>query len=144
MGGRIATNRRWLIASELAFGDRPWFAAPTIDRRCAVVGKAACKTSGFLCSFCAGAVMRSQRVVRFDRGSEPPSAAYRPRSPFMSIIKRFGQLLIWLAGLALIFAAANKNDPYLIALRGPGNVALAIGSVVAVIVLVRWDCWRQG
>ena len=62
----------------------------------------------------------------------------------MSIIKRFGQLLIWLAGLALVFAAANKNDPYLIALRGPGNVALAIGSVVAVIVLVRWDCWRQG
>ena len=25
MGGRITTNRRWLIASELAFDDRPWF-----------------------------------------------------------------------------------------------------------------------
>ncbi len=62
----------------------------------------------------------------------------------MPIIKRFGQLLIWLAGLVLVFAAANKNDPYLIALRGPGNVALAIGSVVAVIVLVRWGWWRQG
>jgi beta-N-acetylhexosaminidase len=62
----------------------------------------------------------------------------------MPITKRFGRLLIWLAGLVLVFAAANKKDPYLIALRGPGNIALAIGSVVAVIVLVRWGCWRQG
>lgn len=62
----------------------------------------------------------------------------------MPIIKRFGRLLIWLAGLVLVFAAANKNDPYLIALRGPGNIALALGSVVAVIVLVRWGRWRQG
>ncbi|MEQ1463855.1 hypothetical protein, partial [Salmonella enterica] len=62
----------------------------------------------------------------------------------MPIIKRFGQLLIWLAGLVLVFAAANKNDPYLIALRGPGNIGLGIGSVVAVIVLVRCGCWRQG
>ena len=68
-GGRIATNRHWLIAWELAFGERPWFAAPTIDRRCAIAGKAICKTSGFLCSFCAGALMRSQRGVRFDTGS---------------------------------------------------------------------------
>lgn len=62
----------------------------------------------------------------------------------MSIIKRFGWLLIWLAGLVLVFAAANKNDPYLIALRGPGNIALAIGSVVAVMVLIRRGCWRRG
>ena len=40
-------------------------------------------------------------------------------------------LLIWFAGLVFVFAAANKNDPYLIAMRGPGNIALAIGSVVA-------------
>lgn len=62
----------------------------------------------------------------------------------MPIIKRFGWLLIGLAGLVLVFAAANKNDPYLIALRGPGNVALAIGSVVAVIVMIRRGCWRRG
>jgi beta-N-acetylhexosaminidase len=62
----------------------------------------------------------------------------------MPIITRFGRLLIWLAGLVLIFAAANKNDPYLIALRGPGDIALAIGSIVAVIVLIRRGCWGQG
>lgn len=62
----------------------------------------------------------------------------------MSIIKRFGGLLIWLAGLVLVFAAANKNDPYLIALRGPGNIALAAGSIVAVIFLVRRGSWRRG
>jgi beta-N-acetylhexosaminidase len=62
----------------------------------------------------------------------------------MPIIKRFGWLLIWLAGLVLVFAAANKNDPYLIALRGAGNVALAIASVVAVVVLIRCGFWRRG
>ena len=62
----------------------------------------------------------------------------------MPIIKRCGRLLIWLAGLVLVFAAANKNDPYLIALRGPGNIVLAVGSVVSVIVLIRGGCWRRG
>ena len=79
--GRIATNRHWLIASELAFGDRPWFAAPTIDRRCAIAGKAVCKTSGFLCSFCAGPFMRSQRGVRFDTGSGHLRAHTDPGRP---------------------------------------------------------------
>jgi beta-N-acetylhexosaminidase len=62
----------------------------------------------------------------------------------MPIIKRFGWLLIWLAGMVLVFAAANKNDPYLIALRGPGNSALAIGSVVAVVALVHRGIWKRG
>jgi beta-N-acetylhexosaminidase len=62
----------------------------------------------------------------------------------MPIIKRFGWLPLWLAGLVLVFAAANKNDPYLIALRGPGHIALAIGSVVAVVALVRRGIWRHG
>jgi beta-N-acetylhexosaminidase len=62
----------------------------------------------------------------------------------MPIIKRFGWLPLWLAGLVLVFAAANKNDPYLIALRGPGNIALAVGSVVAAAALVRRGIWRRG
>jgi beta-N-acetylhexosaminidase len=62
----------------------------------------------------------------------------------MPIIKRFGWLLIWLAGLVLVFAAANKNDPYLIALRGVGNIALAVASVIAVVVLVRCGFWKRG
>jgi beta-N-acetylhexosaminidase len=60
----------------------------------------------------------------------------------MPIIKRFGVVLIWLTGLIFVFAAANKNDPYLIALRGSGNIALAVGSIVAVIVLIRRGAWR--
>ena len=62
----------------------------------------------------------------------------------MPIIKRFGWLLPWLAGLVLVFAAGNKNDPYLIALRGAGNVALFVASVAAVAVLIRRGFWRRG
>jgi beta-N-acetylhexosaminidase len=62
----------------------------------------------------------------------------------MHIIKRFRFVPIWLAGLAFLFAAANKNDPYLIALRGPGNIAIAIASVVAVVILIRRGDWRRG
>ena len=43
----------------------------------------------------------------------------------MQILKRIGFILAWLAGAVLFFAAINKNDPYLIALRGPGNFAVA-------------------
>jgi len=62
----------------------------------------------------------------------------------MPIIKRFGLVLVWFTGLVFVFAAANKNDPYLIALRGPGNMALAVVSVVAVVVLIRRGTWRRG
>lgn len=62
----------------------------------------------------------------------------------MKITKRIGLALAWLIGLAFLFAAANKNDPYLIALRGPGNIALAGLSVVVVIVLIRRGYWRRG
>ncbi len=61
----------------------------------------------------------------------------------MSIIKRFSFVPVWLAGLTFLFAAVNKNDPYLIALRGPGNIAIAVASVVAVIVLIRRGDWRR-
>ena len=65
-------------------------------------------------------------------------------SSFMQIIKRISFVLAWVAGLILVFAAANKNDPYLISLRGPGNVALAVASVAAVIILIRRGYWRRG
>src|SRR4051812_34813212 len=62
----------------------------------------------------------------------------------MRIIKRIGVILIWLAGLAFVFAAANKNDPYLISMRGPGNIVLAVASIAAFIVLIRCGFWRRG
>ena len=61
----------------------------------------------------------------------------------MQILKRIGLILLWLAGPLFVFAAANKNDPYLILLRGPGNVALAAASIVAVAVLLRRGYWRR-
>jgi beta-N-acetylhexosaminidase len=63
---------------------------------------------------------------------------------FMQILKRIGIILVWLAGPVFIFAAVNKNDPYLISLRGPGNIVLAAVSIIAVVVLIRRGYWRRG
>jgi hypothetical protein len=49
----------------------------------------------------------------------------------MQIIRRIAIILVWLAGPVFIFAAVNKNDPYLISLRGPGNIVLATASIIA-------------
>ena len=62
----------------------------------------------------------------------------------MKILKRIGIILVWLAGPVFIFAAVNKNDPYLISLRGPGNNVLAVASIIAVVVLIRRGYWRRG
>jgi beta-N-acetylhexosaminidase len=62
----------------------------------------------------------------------------------MQILKRIGIILIWLAGPVFVFAAVNNNDPYLISLRGPGNIALAAVSILAVVVLIRRGYWRRG
>jgi beta-N-acetylhexosaminidase len=61
----------------------------------------------------------------------------------MNIIKRLGVILVWFAGLAFIFAAANKNDPSLIALRGAGNIILVAVSIAVLIVLIRFGYWRR-
>ena len=55
----------------------------------------------------------------------------------MQIIKRIGVIPIWFAGLLFVFAAANKSDPYLIALRGAGNVALFVTSLATLAALIR-------
>ena len=62
----------------------------------------------------------------------------------MQILKRIGLILVWLTGPVFVFAAANKNDPYLISLRGPGNVVLAAASIIAVVILIRRGYWRRG
>jgi beta-N-acetylhexosaminidase len=62
----------------------------------------------------------------------------------MQILKRIGLVLVWLAGAVFVFAAVNKNDPYLISLRGPGNFVLAAASIIAVAVLIRRGYWRRG
>ena len=62
----------------------------------------------------------------------------------MQILKRIGIILVWLAGPVFIFAAVNKNDPYLISLRGPGNIVLAAASIITVVLLTHRGYWRRG
>jgi beta-N-acetylhexosaminidase len=61
----------------------------------------------------------------------------------MHIIKRIGVILIWFAGLLFVFAAVNKNDPYLIALRGAGNIVLFAASIATLAVLIHRGYWRE-
>jgi hypothetical protein len=60
----------------------------------------------------------------------------------MQSLNRIGLILLWLAAPLVAFAAANKNDPYLLVLRGVGNIALVVTSIVIVIVLLRRGRWR--
>jgi beta-N-acetylhexosaminidase len=60
----------------------------------------------------------------------------------MPFLRRIGLILLWLAAPLVTFAAANKNDPYLIALRGAGNFALVGASLVIVALLLRRGRWR--
>ncbi|MBR0869526.1 glycoside hydrolase family 3 protein [Bradyrhizobium tropiciagri] len=60
----------------------------------------------------------------------------------MQIGKRIGIALLWIAGLIFAFAAINNNDPYLVPLRGTGNLLLVITSIVVPVVLIRCSFWR--
>ena len=62
----------------------------------------------------------------------------------MKILRRIWLILIWFAGALFVFAAANKNDPYLISLRGSGNIILAATSIVVALILVRRGYWKRG
>ncbi|SFU92778.1 glycoside hydrolase family 3 N-terminal domain-containing protein [Bradyrhizobium arachidis] len=60
----------------------------------------------------------------------------------MQFLRRIGLILLWLAAPFVAFVAANKNDPYLVPLRGAGNIALVVASILIVIVLLRRGRWR--
>ncbi|WFU20443.1 glycoside hydrolase family 3 N-terminal domain-containing protein [Bradyrhizobium sp. CB3481] len=62
----------------------------------------------------------------------------------MQILRRVGLALVWFAGALFVFAAANKNDPYLISLRGWGNIALVVTSIAVAMILIRRGYWRKG
>ncbi|MDN3275872.1 glycoside hydrolase family 3 N-terminal domain-containing protein [Frankia sp. RB7] len=61
----------------------------------------------------------------------------------MQYLRRIGLILLWLAAPLLAFAAANKNDPYLVPMRGVGNIALVIASIAIAILLLRRGRWRS-
>jgi beta-N-acetylhexosaminidase len=62
----------------------------------------------------------------------------------MQILRRTGIILAWFIGLALVFAAVNKNYPYLIWLRGAGNAAIAAACLLAAAGLIRRGAWSNG
>ncbi|GKQ52827.1 glycoside hydrolase family 3 N-terminal domain-containing protein [Bradyrhizobium sp. Ce-3] len=61
----------------------------------------------------------------------------------MQIGKCIGILLLWIVGLILVVAGFNNNDPYLVPLRGMGNLLLAAASAVVVLMLLRRAAWRR-
>ena len=61
----------------------------------------------------------------------------------MQFLRRTGLILLWLAAPLLAFAAANKNDPYLLPLRGVGNIALVAASLATAFLLIRRGRWHS-
>lgn len=61
----------------------------------------------------------------------------------MTFARRFALILLWLALPLAAVIAANKNDPYLLALRGPGNIAFVLVCIGIVLVLLRRGHWRR-
>jgi beta-N-acetylhexosaminidase len=57
------------------------------------------------------------------------------------MINRIGIATLWFFGLLFVFAGINKNDPYLISLRGTGNVALAVTGITVSVALIRRGYW---
>ena len=86
--------------------------------------------------------MRSRQTGKFDTG-DAPARSHGSTVTFMQTLRRVGVILTWFAGLAFVLAAANKNDPYLIALRGSGNVVLTVTSLAAFAVLIRRGYWSR-
>ena len=61
----------------------------------------------------------------------------------MQFLRRTGLVLLWCAAPLVAFAAANNNDPYLVPLRGGGNIALVIASIAIVAILLRKSHWSR-
>ncbi|MGE0287362.1 MAG: glycoside hydrolase family 3 N-terminal domain-containing protein [Bradyrhizobium sp.] len=60
------------------------------------------------------------------------------------MVGRIGVALLWPLALAFLFIGFNKNDPYLISLRGTGNMLLAaIGAAVAIVLIFRGHWQRR-
>ncbi|HWZ37562.1 MAG TPA: glycoside hydrolase family 3 N-terminal domain-containing protein [Bradyrhizobium sp.] len=61
----------------------------------------------------------------------------------MRSAKPFLLFLAWLIGLALTFAAICKNDPFLVSLRGTGNLIIVASSLVVIAYLTRRGYWKR-
>ncbi|HWX63108.1 glycoside hydrolase family 3 N-terminal domain-containing protein [Bradyrhizobium sp.] len=59
-------------------------------------------------------------------------------------MKSIGTALLGLLALGAIVLGANNNEPYLVALRGLGNIVLLVCGVAIPIGLIRAGTWRDG
>lgn len=50
--------------------------------------------------------------------------------------------LLWIVGLVFVLVGINSNDPYLVPMRGMGNLLLVIASGAVVLMLLRLGGWR--
>lgn len=58
------------------------------------------------------------------------------------MVKRIGAALLWPLALAFLFIGFNKNDPYLISLRGTGNIVVAVIGIAVASALTWRGYWR--
>jgi beta-N-acetylhexosaminidase len=61
----------------------------------------------------------------------------------MRSAKRFGLFLAWLIGLLFTFAGICKNGPFLVSLRGTGNIIIVASCLVVVACLTKWGYWKR-
>lgn len=58
------------------------------------------------------------------------------------MVRRIGAALLWPLALVLLFVGFNKNDPYLISLRGTGNIVVCAFGIFVAIMLIWRGHWR--
>ena len=86
---------------------------------------------------------RSRSLDMFGTGVASRTIPRNDARVSMSIIRRSAVVLLWLIAPLLLFAAINSNDPYMVPLRGVGNIALVVVSVAIVLALIRSGLWRR-
>jgi beta-N-acetylhexosaminidase len=79
-------------------------------------------------------------AVPVTRQAVPDTGFFTGR--FCHMVKRIGTALLRPLALAFLFIGFNKNDPYLISLRGAGNIAVAAVGVAVAVVLIRRGYWN--
>ncbi|WP_311966897.1 glycoside hydrolase family 3 N-terminal domain-containing protein [Bradyrhizobium australiense] len=88
--------------------------------------------------------MSSRRRNNFDTGKVSFDPLAQIVSHFHANYQTYWPLPGLARGAVLVFTAANKNDPDLISLRGPGNIVLVVLSIVTAVILIRRGYWRRG
>jgi beta-N-acetylhexosaminidase len=60
------------------------------------------------------------------------------------MLTRLATIALWCVAPILIFVSANLYDPYLVLIRGWGDVALAVGELAGIAVVLSCGYWRRG